>query len=357
MTWLGDWTVGETRDFFFTTRKFSSGAPNALASGVISAYEDNSTTQITAGITLTADFDTVTGLNHVRVVASGANGFEAGKSYGFVITTGTVDSVSVVGEVVGQCSIERGASYTRIGTTGSGLTTLATQASVNTIDDFLDTEVAAILAAVDTEVATLVTNVAAILADTGTDGVIVASLAAGSITATVIADNAIDAASIAADAITAAKIATGAIDADSIAADAITATKIATGAITAAKFAAGAVDAAALAADAVDEIWDEAMSGHTTAGTYGDKLRASLTGVLKLTIGVGSSTTALVFSTVDGAAPSATNDFYNGRVVVFISGTLAGQATDITDYVGATTTATVTALTGSAANGDTAVIV
>lgn len=43
--------------------------------------------------------------------------------------------------------------------TGAGLTSLATQASVNTIDDFLDTEIAAILAAVDTEVA-------AILADT-----------------------------------------------------------------------------------------------------------------------------------------------------------------------------------------------
>jgi hypothetical protein len=42
---------------------------------------------------------------------------------------------------------------------GSAQATIATQASVNTIDDFLDTEVAAILAAVDTEVA-------AILADT-----------------------------------------------------------------------------------------------------------------------------------------------------------------------------------------------
>ena len=42
---------------------------------------------------------------------------------------------------------------------GGALTSLATQASVNTIDDFLDTEIAAILAAVDTEVA-------AILADT-----------------------------------------------------------------------------------------------------------------------------------------------------------------------------------------------
>lgn len=42
-----------------------------------------------------------------------------------------------------------------IGLAGAGLTALATQASVNTIDDFLDTEVAAILAAVDTEVAAI----------------------------------------------------------------------------------------------------------------------------------------------------------------------------------------------------------
>jgi hypothetical protein len=42
--------------------------------------------------------------------------------------------------------------------TGSGLTALATQASVNTIDDFLDTEVAAILAAVDTEVGAIKTK-------------------------------------------------------------------------------------------------------------------------------------------------------------------------------------------------------
>jgi len=45
-----------------------------------------------------------------------------------------------------------------IGAAGAGLTALATQASVNTIDDFLDTEVAAILAAVDTEVGAIKTK-------------------------------------------------------------------------------------------------------------------------------------------------------------------------------------------------------
>lgn len=63
----------------------------------------------------------------------------------------------------------------------------------------------------------------------------------------------------------------------------LTAAAINTGAITNAKFAAGAIDAAALATDAIgaaelaadavaeiaDAIWDEARSGHTTAGTFG----------------------------------------------------------------------------------------
>lgn len=101
-----DYALESTVDFKFTTRRFSTGAPFALASGVISAYPDNSTTQLTAGITLTADFDTVTGLNNVRVVATAANGYAAGSNYALVITTGTVDSVSVVGEVIGEFSLE-----------------------------------------------------------------------------------------------------------------------------------------------------------------------------------------------------------------------------------------------------------
>lgn len=70
----------------------------------------------------------------------------------------------------------------------------ASQTSVDTVDDFLDTEVASILAAVDTEVATIISTLgtpagvslaadvaavkvdtAATLADTGTDGVVVAA--------------------------------------------------------------------------------------------------------------------------------------------------------------------------------------
>lgn len=58
----------------------------------------------------------------------------------------------------------------------------------------------------------------------------------------------------------------------------------------------------------------------------------------------GGSTTAAVLNNVDGAAASATDDQYNGRLLVFTDGTLKGCVTDITDYVGSTTTATITAI-------------
>jgi hypothetical protein len=74
-------------------------------------------------------------------------------------------------------------------------------------------------------------------------------------------------------------------------------------------------------------------------------------------IGVGSTTTDVKLSTVEGGAPSSTNDMFNGRVIIFTSGALAGQATSISDYDGGSTTATVVALTGAPANGVTAVIV
>jgi hypothetical protein len=88
-----------------------------------------------------------------------------------------------------------------------------------------------------------------------------------------------------------------------------------------------------------------------------DKLVKHSLAVLAVVVGNGSTTTTVKLSTVDGAAPSATNDFYNGAVLAFTSGALAGQRTLIEDYDGATTTATVVALTSAPVNAVTAVIV
>ena len=107
MSYIGDFRLGDTLDTKFTTTAAATGAPTTLAgTPVISAYVGNSVTQITAGITLTVDFDGVTGLHNVRVVASGANGYATASNYQLVITTGTVGGTSAVGYVVAEFSIE-----------------------------------------------------------------------------------------------------------------------------------------------------------------------------------------------------------------------------------------------------------
>ncbi len=105
---MRDVTLGDTIDFKFNTCSPTTGAPITLAgTPVISAYVGNSTTEITAGITLTTDFDGRTGLHNVRAVLTSGNGYTTGTDVSFVITTGTVDSVSAVGVQVYEVTIGR----------------------------------------------------------------------------------------------------------------------------------------------------------------------------------------------------------------------------------------------------------
>jgi len=107
MSYSGDIRIEDTIDIKFTTVNTSGVPTSLLGSPVISAYIDNGLIQLTAGITLTVDFDGVTGLNNVRIVATAANGYAAGTNVQLVITTGTVGGRSVVGYVVGSFSIEK----------------------------------------------------------------------------------------------------------------------------------------------------------------------------------------------------------------------------------------------------------
>jgi hypothetical protein len=91
------------------------------------------------------------------------------------------------------------------------------------------------------------------------------------------------------------------------------------------------------------------IAGNATAAT---NLSAGARAVVVGTCASGSSTTSVVTTLTE-----ATDDHYNGAVIVFTSGALTGQKTDITDYNGTTKTLTVTALTESPAENDTFVIV
>jgi len=111
----------------------------------------------------------------------------------------------------------------------------------------------------------------------------------------------------------------------------ITAAKLATDAITAAKIAADALGtsefSAALIAAIADSIWDEARSGHGTQGTFGESFTALISGTVNTGI-TGASSTSFAAEDIT----EATEDHYVGRKIVFITGALAGQATNITAY-------------------------
>tara|TARA_R110002096_G_scaffold19666_1_gene65587 strand:- start:538 stop:1182 length:645 start_codon:yes stop_codon:yes gene_type:complete len=93
-----------------------------------------------------------------------------------------------------------------------------------------------------------------------------------------------------------------------------------------------------------------AISGDSTAA---DNLEASLETLL-----LGTATGSLTTTTMaDSALTETTNSHYNGRVIIWRTGVLAKQATDITAYNGTTKTLTFTATTEAPGAGDAYVIV
>lgn len=109
MSYQGDLKVGQVLYFHFTTRQFSSGAPITSASLALSVYKDDNTTQSTSGVTttFTTGFDSVVGLVSAKIdTSSDGTFYAAGHDFSVVVTAGTSDSVSIVGEVVGSFSIE-----------------------------------------------------------------------------------------------------------------------------------------------------------------------------------------------------------------------------------------------------------
>lgn len=121
--YLFDVNQGNVLDFKFNMVNTSSVPTTLAGSPVVSVYRDNDTTQTTTGVTLTVDFDGVTGLNHVRIVTTDSF-YVFGSSFQVVITAGTVGGVSVVGYVLAHFGVtNRLALGTGNGTVTTGATT------------------------------------------------------------------------------------------------------------------------------------------------------------------------------------------------------------------------------------------
>lgn len=179
---------------------------------------------------------------------------------------------------------------------------LATAAALTIIDDFLDTEVAAIITTLGTPTgASVSADIAAVQADT--DNIqtrIPAVLVSGRMDASVgaMAANTLTASALATDAVTEIQSAVAAGSVASVIGDVggnvagnVTGSvgSVGTGGISSASFAAGAITATAIANDAIgsaelaatavaeiaDAVWDELLSGHVISGSTGEALAAA----------------------------------------------------------------------------------
>ena len=248
----------------------------ATVDGVVdSVLVDTGTTLPATLSTMEGKIDTVDGIADSILV-------DTGTTLPATLSTieGKVDTVDGVADAILVDTNELQTDWADGGRLDAILDARASQTSVDTIDGIVDS----------------------ILDDTGTSGVV---LAAGSVTASVIA--------------------TDAIDADALAADAV--------------------------GEIADGIWDEAKSGHNVAGSFGKAVRQIQEGIVsdESTVNDAAATTTSFVT----ALTEATDDHYNQKVITFIDGNLSGQSRVISDYNGTTKAITVDeAFTEAPANGD-----
>jgi len=117
-----DYTLEDSVYLLFTTRAFATGIPGTLSASTVAVYEDVTATPILTSVAVTEDLNSIVGLNAVTIAATSGNGFNVGGAYHVVIEVGTVDSVSVVGEVIGNFTVGHSAAAVDLanGTDGLG---------------------------------------------------------------------------------------------------------------------------------------------------------------------------------------------------------------------------------------------
>lgn len=240
---LGDFALGSGPiDFKFTTVD-STGLATALASGSIAVFVNNSPAGTIGGVTLTANFGGLTGVNHVRVDPS-ADGlfYGANSMFQVVGTAGTVAGVSFIGytEPSWVFTLERTSALRPtvagrtldVNATGNAGIDWANISDPSTNQALSATTISAVTGAVGSVTGNVGGNVAGSVGSvTGNVGGNVVGNVNGSVASV-----------------------TGNVGGNVVGT---------VGTVNA--LAANSVNASALAADAVDEIWDEVMEGTVTA--------------------------------------------------------------------------------------------
>ena len=355
ISYFGDFAEDATLYIPFNT--FSSDDPSAsvtitnLVDADIMVHKDGGTTQIaTDGATVAIDYDTITGNHLITIDTSVDAAYSTGSDYMVRIEGTTVDGATI-NAWVGSFSIENRYVHP----------TLTDWVNAGRLDAILDAITAGgptkaemdtahgLLATPTNITAGTITTVSGNV--TGTVGSVVGAV--GSVTATVTAD--LD--TIKTQTVTCAA---GVTVNPSVGAATIQPTVTEFNARTQ-----PTADYFDPAADTVVTVTNVTTTANVTnevtadvtkvsgSATAADNLEAASLGIVTGTavtgtLAIGSCTTNLT---------EATDDHYIGRTLIFTSGVLAGQATDITDYTGSSKTLIYSNLTEAPTNGMTFVIV
>ena len=108
MTFLGDFVAGQQVNAYFSTND-QTGAAVTMTSATVRVYKNNSTSFDSTNASLSTDIDSQTGFHRVTITTSGDASFYAAGGEFAVVVAGTVDSKSARA-VVGKFSVQKGTS-------------------------------------------------------------------------------------------------------------------------------------------------------------------------------------------------------------------------------------------------------
>lgn len=165
--YYGDFTVGSVIRIKFNTLS-QALVPTAPSVGLAFAVYKNSVTEITNGISLSSNYDSLAGFHMLSIDTSADPAYVAGEDYDIVFTAGTVDGIDLTRVKLKSFSLENRntkANVTQIAGQNANaaapvafpasvanettVASRASQASVDTLASYVDTEVAAIKAKTD----------------------------------------------------------------------------------------------------------------------------------------------------------------------------------------------------------------
>jgi hypothetical protein len=104
--YVGDYAEDDTVYFLWSTAQADGASVARGAAGTVAVFIDSGTTEITDGVTDTAEFDGKTGLQLCTIDLSASASYATGKDYSVVCTGMTVDTIANINAVIGSFSIE-----------------------------------------------------------------------------------------------------------------------------------------------------------------------------------------------------------------------------------------------------------